>query len=113
MVRLNKEETRFIGKWSKAKEGGQWRYIVTRGLLWGVLVSIFSYLFQSWDALTAWDTAALADGLASSDFLIRLFIYTSIGIGLHAYHWNSNTKRYNLLKNIERRSQAVASSAKD
>jgi hypothetical protein len=112
-MQLNKEETRFIGKWAKAKELGQWRYIITRGLLWGVLVSIFSKLFQSWDALKAWDTATLAHAYTSSDFFIRFFIYSAIGIGIHAYHWNTNTKRYNQLKSIARRSQTMATSAKD
>ncbi|WP_299704754.1 hypothetical protein [uncultured Pontibacter sp.] len=107
-MQLNKAEIHFIRKWDKTKVRGQWRYILTRGLLWGVLVGIFSKLFQSWDKLKAWDTAAIADAYASSDFLIRLFIYSAIGLGLHAYHWNSNTKRYNQLKNIERRSQAMA-----
>lgn len=111
-MQLNKEETRFIGKWTKTKERGQWRYILTNGLLWGVLVSVFSYLFQSWDALKEWDTTALADGFKSSDFLVRLFIYSAIGIGLQAYHWNFNTKRYNQLKNLERRAEAVANSPK-
>ncbi|WP_299984858.1 hypothetical protein [uncultured Pontibacter sp.] len=108
-MQLNKEEVGFIGKWAKAKEGGQWRYIITRGLLWGVLVSILSNLLQSWDDLRAWDTSALAHSFISSDFLIRLFIYSAVGMGLHAYYWNFNTKRYNQLKTLERRSQDVAS----
>ncbi|MBF8961633.1 hypothetical protein I0P70_00125 [Pontibacter sp. FD36] len=112
-MQLNKEEVGFIGKWAKVKEGGQWRYIITRGLLWGVLVGIFSKLFQAWDALEAWDTAALAEAYTSSDFFIRLLIYSTIGLGIHAYHWNANTKRYNQLKNMERRSQTVTASAKD
>lgn len=112
-MQLNKEEMGFINKWAKAKENGQWRYILTRGLLWGVWVGVFSKLFQAWDALKAWDTAALSDGFTSSDFLVRLFIYSAIGVGIHAYHWNANTKRYNQLKSIERRSQTVAASSKD
>src|SRR5690606_3044685 len=112
-MHLNKEETRFSSRWARAKERGQWRYILTRGLLWGAMVSVFSYLFQSWDALKAWNTTVLADGFSSSDFLVRLFIYSAIGIGIHAFHWNSNTKRYNELKNIERRSRAMANATKE
>lgn len=112
-MQLNKQETHFISKWAKAKERGQWRYILTRGLLWGVLVSIFSNLFQEWDVLKAWDTAALSNSFTSSDFFVRLFIYSAIGIGLHAYHWNFNTKRYHQLKNMERRSQTVSTAVED
>ncbi|MCP2042376.1 hypothetical protein [Pontibacter sp. HSC-36F09] len=111
-MHLNKEEKRFISRWARAKERGQWHYILTRGLLWGAMVSVFSYLFQSWDALKAWNTTVLADGFSSSDFLVRLLIYSTIGLGIYAYHWNFNTKRYNQLKNIERHSQAVTNTAK-
>ncbi|PKV66639.1 hypothetical protein [Pontibacter ramchanderi] len=107
-MRLNKAETRFIGNWAKTKERGQWRYILTRGLLWGGLVGFLSKLFQVWDALKAWDTGSLANTFASSDFVVRLLIYSVIGIGIHAYHWNTNTQRYNQLKNIERKTQAAA-----
>ncbi|MBX0334784.1 hypothetical protein K3G39_16200 [Pontibacter sp. HSC-14F20] len=112
-MQLNKEETRFLAKWAKVKEGGQWRHILTRGLLWGALVSLFSNLFQEWDALKAWDTAALTHSFISTNFLIRLFMYGAIGIGIHTFHWNSNTKRYNELKNIERRSRAMTNATKE
>ncbi|PVY43821.1 hypothetical protein [Pontibacter virosus] len=111
-MHLNKEETKFISRWARTKERGQWHYYLTRGLLWGALVSIFSNLFQSWDALKDGDTVALSDAFITSDFLVRLLIYSAIGVGLHAYHWNFNTKRYNQLKNIERRSQATANASK-
>ncbi|MBD1398307.1 hypothetical protein H9Q13_14140 [Pontibacter sp. JH31] len=107
-MHLNKEETRFLGKWAKAKRRGQWHYILTRGLLWGMLLAIVSQLLKVWDVLKAWDTAALADAYTSSDFFVRFFIYSAIGLGIFAYHWNSNTKRYIKLKNLERRSQADA-----
>jgi hypothetical protein len=111
-MQLNKEETKFMDRWARTKERGQWRYTLTRGLLWGMFVSVFSYLLKSWDAFKAWDTAGLADGLTSSDFLLRLFVYSVIGAGIHAYHWNANTKRYNQLKNIERRSKAATAAVK-
>jgi hypothetical protein len=111
-MHLNKEETQFIGKWAKTKAGGQWRYMLTRGLLWGFVVGVISHLFKVWDMLKAWDTAALADSYTSSDFFVRLFIYSAIGLGIHAYHWNTNTKRYNQLRNLRRRSQTMATSAK-
>lgn len=111
-MHLNKQEARFISKWARTKQRGQWRYIVPRGLLWGVLVAVISQLFKVWDALKAWDTAALANAYTSSDFFVRLFIYSAIGFGIHAYHWNTNTKRHNQLKSLERRSQTMATSIK-
>ncbi len=110
---LNKEETKFITKWDQVKARGQWRYTLTRGLFWGLFVSVFSYLLQSWDALADRNTTALADGFVSSDFPVRLFIYTSVGIGIHAYHWNENTKRYNQLKNLKKKARALATSGKN
>ena len=112
-MQLTKEEIRFIGKWAKTKERGQWHYILLRGLLWGMLVGGLSHLFRVWDELKAWDAMTLVESYASDDFFIRLLIYSAIGCGLHVYHWNSKTKLYNQLKNRERYAQASASAAQD
>ena len=112
-MHLNKEEARFISKWAKIRERSQWHYILTRGFLWGLGVGAISHLFKVWDLLMAWDTVALVDTYTSTDFFTRLFIYSAIGCGIHAYYWNFNKKRYKQLKNIERRSQTMATSAKD
>lgn len=112
-MRLNKEETHFLTKWTKVKQAGQWRYMLMRGLLWGIVVGAISHLIKVWDLLKAWDTAALADTYTSTDFFSRLFIYTAIGCGIHAYYWNTNTKRYNQLKKKERRAQSISVMVKE
>lgn len=112
-MQLSEEETRFLSRWAKTRKRGQWRYIVTRGLLWGILVGIASHLFKAWDMLKSWDTAALTDSFISTDFMVRFFIYSAIGLGIHAYHWNTNTKRYYQLKTAERRAKSAATATKD
>lgn len=105
---LNKEEKKFIQSWAKKKARGQRHYTLTRGLIWGLVMAVLMPVIREVDKLSGWDAATVIEIYTSSEFFVRLFIFSAIGLGIHAYHWNFNTKRYHQLKNIERRSQAMA-----
>jgi hypothetical protein len=101
-MRFNDEK--FCRSWEKKSAKGQLHYIVVYGILWGVLVATFSQLFKVWDDV--WDTAALQEAFWSADFLIRLLVFTAIGLGIHTYHWRSNNQRYTDIKRqLERQHQ--------
>jgi hypothetical protein len=108
MTKLNNYEKKFIRNWTKKKDRGQRHYILTRGLLWGLVMAVLMPVIRALDELSGWDAATVIETYTTSEFFVRLFIFSAMGLGIHAYHWNLNTKRYHQLKNIERRSQAMA-----
>ncbi|MEJ8758070.1 hypothetical protein WG947_13745 [Pontibacter sp. H259] len=98
---LNKEEEQFIQRWSKNERRGKYFYIITFGLLWGNAVAIGSKLLSSYGKAGLWNL------FATSEFLIKLLIFNIVGLGLYAFKWNSNYKRYKQLKSIQEESMAV------
>ncbi|MCC9165966.1 hypothetical protein [Pontibacter harenae] len=89
---MNKLDQKFIEQWSKQEEKGMLRNVLSFGILWGAFTSIFSNLFRLRDN-------TLSEIYLSTDFLLRLAVFTIGGLLLGANKWRKNQKRYRQLIN--------------
>ncbi len=78
---LNKEEERFVQRWSKHEKRGKYFYIIAFGLIWGTAVAVGSKIISSYGEQDFWTS------FQSSGFLLKLLIYNIIGMGIYTYHW--------------------------
>ncbi|ALS28546.1 hypothetical protein IJ21_31520 [Paenibacillus sp. 32O-W] len=93
-----KREQGFVARWTAVRRKGKGRYVMTRGLLFGLP------LYAVWLAVTLIEIAvsefrqALFDrGDFAVSMLIWFVVYMTIGMVLAAHRWRANEAKYRYL----------------
>ena len=88
---MTTKEEFLLHTWPKQQAKGKKMYMAYHALIYGLLVGVFSLLFR-------YDEAPLMDMILSKEYLVKLALFTVIGLVMANYKWKSNNKKYDALK---------------
>lgn len=89
---MNEKDLRFINSWQKHQARGKASYLIGYALIYALITGAISLLFKDGDISTI-------KLLQTTEFLGRLFLFTSIGLILAHFKWKNNNTRYEEIKN--------------
>lgn len=87
---MSKSDKRFVKKWRRIRRKGFFRYTLTQGLVFGIIVGGFNVLIMYIDS---------PDSLESEEFIIKaLLIVVGVTIIYALFSWFMNNFIYTKLK---------------
>ncbi len=88
---MTTKEQYLLETWPKQQAKGKLTYMAFHALFYSVIVGAISLLFRIGDA-------PIIDIIFSKEYLIKLVLFTAIGLVIANYKWNANNKKYDELK---------------
>ena len=88
---MTSKEEYLLETWPKQQAKGKPMYVVSYVLLYSAIVGIVSLLFRV-------DDGPVMDVIVSTEFLVKLAIFATIGLVIAHYKWKANNKKYEALK---------------
>jgi high-affinity K+ transport system ATPase subunit B len=88
---MTTKEEYLLHTWPKQQAKGKVIYVTYYALFYALIVSVISFLIQNSD-LSAMEM------LLSTEFLIKLALFATIGAVMASFKWKANNKKYEELK---------------
>ena len=89
---MTSKDEYLLQTWPKQQAKGKITYMAFHALFYGVIVGVLSLIFEL-------GNAPVMELVLSKEYLIKLALFTAIGLIMANYKWKANNRKYEELKN--------------